>query len=52
MVVGTGKVDSEKITPLASLEAVFEEIENNQLTVMARRKMQIMERYYLKQMVI
>ena len=35
---GTGKVDSETITPLASLEAVFEEIDNNQLTVMGRRK--------------
>lgn len=38
MVAGTGKVDSETITPLASLESVFEGIDNNQLTVMARRK--------------
>lgn len=38
MVAGTGRFDSETITPLSSLENAFNNINNNKLTIMARRK--------------
>ncbi|MGN0339017.1 MAG: hypothetical protein ACI4D0_00825 [Lachnospira sp.] len=37
-VAGTGKADAETISPLSAMEAAFNEIDNNKLTIMARRK--------------
>lgn len=38
MIAGTGDIDSGLITPLDAVEKAYEELNNKQLTVMARRK--------------
>lgn len=38
IVAGTGKMDAETITPLATMEKIFTEIPENNLTIMGRLK--------------